>query len=602
MIEQDLDKIAFMRQLNLVPVVPLVHENKSPKVLENHMLISSNSCTDLSVKNNSIVTGYENFCLEKDNVKLYPTKDFDFIDKNVVCQNCYQQFDSRLSYIAHVGTDICVKPCKEQNLMYLKTKKQRKCRQVRKKNKKKSMEDIHSYDLKKNLLNHEMLNTLQTRNKCYSDYVLSPPKIVRAKRGNSSKDNDEPLVKKPRGRPKKNIAAEPKKRGRPKKIKAQIANDETLFKTPLLVSNIDEPSNSNVKVGRKETLSVSMKNVTEKFWKIFNTDWKHDIEGNEKSFGHHNPMELPKEKNDSSIVKDIYLNLEGLKNDLKLLREQLLQGKNKRYKSQLESMLSKLEEKYSEFNYNELKKNDMENNLMTNKGKENIDHCLIENINDETLVDVNEIIDDDEKCIGKWLNNDMRDQVAPTISIIMNDGCETIKTNEYIEEEHFNDNLTIEYVNDEHFEEDMTIEYLNVDDLISKDSFEENLETLTNDINQNSSSLDHSDLNNDDLNYMYNPILGCKICGSCFVSIAEWKMHRSEHLALLENKNCLCKICGLKFKIFKNYLNHINTHSKIKQESPNIKDVNNIDTQHKSKKESEDTDKFLKKYTIKVCS
>jgi hypothetical protein len=33
MIEQDLDKIAFMRQLNLVPVVPLVHENKSPKVI-----------------------------------------------------------------------------------------------------------------------------------------------------------------------------------------------------------------------------------------------------------------------------------------------------------------------------------------------------------------------------------------------------------------------------------------------------------------------------------------------------------------------------------------------------------------------------------------
>ena len=100
------------------------------------MLISLNSCPDLTVKNNSIVTGYENFYLEKDNVKLYPTKDFDFIDKNVVCQKCFQQFASRLSYIDHVGTDICVKTCDGPNPVYLKSKKRRTCRQVRKKNKK----------------------------------------------------------------------------------------------------------------------------------------------------------------------------------------------------------------------------------------------------------------------------------------------------------------------------------------------------------------------------------------------------------------------------------------------------------------------------------
>lgn len=582
--------------------------------MENHAPISSSSCTDLLAKNSSIITGYENFHLEKDNVKLYPSKDFDFVDKHVVCLKCYQDFDSRLSYIDHVGTDICVQTYDERNSVYLKFKKRRKCRQVRKKNKNKSMEDIHSHDLKKNLLNHEILNTLQTRNKCYSDYVLSSPKKVRAKRGNDS--NDEPLVKKPRGRPKKNVDAEPKKRGRPKKVNAKTAdipnnislnnslqNDETAFNNSLPVSCVAGSSNNKIEELKKETLSVGMKNVTEKFWKVFNTDWKHDnIEGNKKSFEQLDQIKLDLEvrKIDSSVIKDVYFNLEGLKNDLKLLQEQLLkQGKNKCYKNELESMLSKLEEKHNDFKHNELKKIDTHIDSTTDKGKENIVHCLIKHINDETQINLSEMNDNEEKCIGKWLNGDIRGNISPTISIMMNDCCEPMETIEYVDNEHFKDNLTIEYVNEEDFEEDMSIEYLNVDDLTSKDMFEDNLETLTEDMNQNDSSSVHSHLNHEDLSYIYNPILGCKICGSCFVSIAEWKMHRSEHLAL---ENNMCKICGLKFKMYKNYIKHIKTHSKIKLESPRKKDVIHFDTHSKIKLENQNNNKPLKKYKCKVCS
>lgn len=521
----------------------------------------SNQNIDLLEKNNSIKTGYENFCIKKGTVKLLPFKDFDFIGKHVVCQKCCQKFASKMSYRAHVSTNICVRTYNGPNLVYLKYKN-RNIKQKWKKNKTKSVEDIHAHDIKKNLLNPEMLNTLQTRNNCYSDIVYQRNK-VKEKPINSSNKNDEPFVKKPRGRPRKNVDIEPKRRGRPKKPNSVIVDvdsssqddnnlnntesDEAKLKGPRIVSvcSVDDEFNNNVNETQKlEFFSSKMKILTDRFWKLVNTVWTQvkDTDGLQNSSKNHEQILYNKEEEkDKLAVKEseIFQNIEILENDLKFLFKQCKDKNEYSYTEELQLMLSKLNEKRNEYNQSKLKKTEMNNGTTTDKGKENI-QCALRKNEDEIEKNTNK---KETRVVETWLNNDKMDTVSPSMSVISNDNCES--------------NNCIDVIN------------LN-DDSTSLDSFEKNTKTYTEEVTMNCMSSIKNHLNKLDVNYLYGSTLVCKMCNKHFESVVEMKMHRFEHLNMA-NKKLLCKICGLKFKEFKNFVKHVNQHGKSERNSTHFK-------------------------------
>lgn len=570
------------------------------QVFGNPISILSNQYKDLLNKNRSIKTGYEHFCLKKGTVKLFPFKDFDFIGKHVVCQKCCQKFASRLSYRAHVGTDVCVRTYNGPNLVYLQYKN-RNCRQTRKKNKNKPVKDSLSHDIKKNLLNPEMLNTLQTRNNCYSDIVHQRNK-VKQKIVNSSIKNEEPSVKKRRGRPRKIIEVEPKKRGRPKKL--NVVTDDSSNNNSNSLDNSLESNDTSYKIGR----IVSVHSVTDKSSQINNSldnNLKLDTHQNndtEKQIGkivsvrsvadnmssqnlnqydskfqrfrnfksnssekklttiinvhsvadtyNNNVDEIWKqnalfskykiltdrycklviadheeeEKSDGS-GKELFYKLDVLENDLKLNCEQFEEINVYMYSREIDSMLLKIDEKRNELK-NTLKKTDMNSGSTTNKGKENI-QCTIKKNEDE--IEINKIdFDQNDQCIGVWINDG-----NGTPTMVLEDNCDSI-------------------------------ECLDSEDIKKKSASDDDFEETSTD---NSTQLcPHSAhrLNNVNLNYFCSPPLKCKICGRNFASIAEWKMHHSEHLTMVNDK-FLCKICGLKFKMYKNFVKHINDHRKNEQ-------------------------------------
>ncbi|XP_025194386.1 uncharacterized protein LOC112594012 [Melanaphis sacchari] len=552
MTETDLKKIPFFKLLNLEAVTPV---NDSSKIYKNHLLVLPGHKTDLMYKNNSIKTGYENFCIKKGTLKLFPFKDFDFIGKHVVCQKCCQKFASKLSYKAHVGTGICVRTYNGPNLIYLKYKN-RNYRQVRKKNKRKFEEDFHGHDIKKNLLNPEMLNTLQTRNKCYSDITHQRNKVKEKSINDSDKNNDEPSVKKPRGRPRKNIVNddnELKKRGRPKKFDAAAVDsssqndnssssnmemDESEEPKKYSYCRADDAFNNNINDhGKLKSLSLKMKILSKKFWKIFKNECKpKDVDINEYQYPTKHKTQCNEEKKGDlqAEEKEIFLKIEELENDIKLLSKQF-QGKNE-YSSndELKLMLTKISDMRNEIKQCKLKKTDVKESI-PDEGKENIQHTLKKKENEETDIEMDSIdFDKNEKCVGLWLTNS--NTVSSTKTIKMNDGCKSINCTNV-------DNLKKEST--------------------SQDSFGDNLKTLNVDKTPNiTSSVNH--LNDLGINYIYNPILNCRNCSKNFTSIAEWKLHRSEHLVKL-NKSFLCKICGLKFKMYKNFTKHVNIHKKTEQ-------------------------------------
>jgi len=106
------------------------------QISRNPLLVPPRYNADLAFKNNGIKTGYENFYIKKGNLNLFPFKDFDYINKKVVCLKCFQKFASKFSYKAHVGTVICVRTYNGPHPIYLKYKN-RNIRQFRKKKKKK---------------------------------------------------------------------------------------------------------------------------------------------------------------------------------------------------------------------------------------------------------------------------------------------------------------------------------------------------------------------------------------------------------------------------------------------------------------------------------
>lgn len=502
-------------------------------------------------KNNNIKTGYENFCIKKGTIKLYPFKDFDFIGKQVVCQKCCQRFVSKMSYKAHVGTSICIRTYNGPNLVYLKYKN-KNCRRITKKNKNKPVEKQNAHDIKKNLLNPEMLNTLQTRNNCYSDAVLQR-NTVKEKQKNGSNKNDDPSVKKPRGRPRKNIEEKdtehiPKKRGRPKKsititIDSSSQNDNSSDYNPenneselkeLKIDRINNVNNTynNAELGKLQYFSSKMKVLTDRFWKIIDTVWTPDTNVYQNHIEHHDKMQFikdEKKKVELSVrEKDIILNVEVLENDLKFLSKQCKDKSDYSYTEELELMLTKLGEKRNEYNQSKVKKTDMNNGSTASKGKENI-QCILGENEDESEKNENKIDFSKSETNGIWVTNDNSTVINPTISIKLNNDCIDV------------DNLNEESTNE--------------------DNLEDNLGTsLTEDVTLNCMNSVKNHLNNFDFNHRYGSKLACTICTRHFGSIFEWKMHHYEHLDLMKKK-FLCKVCGLKFKMYKNFIKHVDTHS-----------------------------------------
>lgn len=153
----------------------------------------------LSDKNNSTVTGYEDLCITNGSLARYPSKDFDFVDGKVVCYECYQKFDSRSSYRVHIGTKTCAKPARLlRNLVYTKYKKTGSKKGTRGPA---ILSDIHVF---------------QTRNRNYTNAMKS------ATAGGPKKQRNAPYkVPEKKPQPHNNTNGEPRKRGRPRKIKVE---------------------------------------------------------------------------------------------------------------------------------------------------------------------------------------------------------------------------------------------------------------------------------------------------------------------------------------------------------------------------------------------
>jgi len=447
---------------------------------------------------------------------LFPFKDFEFTGKQVVCQKCYQKFASLFSYKAHAGTDICVRTYNGPNLIYLKYKN-RNARQVRKKNKIKPKEDFDIHEIKRNVSNPEILNTLQTRKKVYSDNIIQKKNKVKEKATNYSYEyNDEPSVKKPRGRPKKritsnNVEVNVKKRGRPKKLNTMIFDSS---------NQNDNSSSSKIEI----TESFNMKYLLEKFWKLFTKKFKPklvDINKHQYTTKHKNQYNKEKKGDLSAEENEIFLKIEELEYDFKFLFKKFKGKEEYPFHDEIQLILTKISEKRDEIKQSLLKKTDMKVSI-PDEGKENIKHTLKKNKNETEIEISNKDFDKNEKCVGIWMNNSMK----------MNDGCKSIN-----------------HINEDNFKKEPT----------SQDSFEDNLKTFRVDKTPNVTNSVKNHLNDLALNYILNPTLTCNKCRKKFTSIAEWKLHRSEHLVKI-SASFLCSVCGLRFKMYKNFTKHFNIH------------------------------------------
>lgn len=167
----------------------------SETVIGDQKCYSLSQSISLFEKNNRIFTDYENFSIKNGSLTCYPFKDFDFIGKNVVCYKCYQKFASRSSYKVHIGTNICVKPVIIRNPVYMKFK--------RKYHRNKTSELLSD------------LRVFQTRQKSYTKIMQFTVGDKKKQRNYyySYKDPKKKLKQK------KNNGDEPRKRGRPRKIK-----------------------------------------------------------------------------------------------------------------------------------------------------------------------------------------------------------------------------------------------------------------------------------------------------------------------------------------------------------------------------------------------
>jgi len=484
---------------------------------------------------------------------LFPFKDFDFIGKQVVCQKCCKKFASRFSYKAHVDTNICVRTYNGPNPIYLKYKNRKK-RRFWKKKKIKSQKDFDDYEIKKNVLNAESLNTLQTRNKVYPDNIIQEQKkIKRNAMNNSNTNNYESSVKKPRERPKKciisnNVEVNLKKQGRPKKLNA-VTVDSSNQNSNSSSSNleIDEPEepkklnncslhyafNKNTNEnGNLQSFSSKIEHLSAKFWKLFTKEFNPNVVDIHK-YQYPTKCQYNAEKNGDLLTEgnEIFLKIEELENDFKFLFKQFKGKREYLLNNEIELILTKIIEKCDETKQSLLKKTEIKGSI-PNKSKENNKRTLRENKN-ETEIEMNNIdFDKNEKCKRIWIDNS--NTVSSITTIKMNDGCKSIN-----------------HVDKDNSKKGPT----------SQDSLKD-FKTLTvigfpNIFNSVRNRLD--DLGS---NYILNPTLNCKKCKKKFTSTAEQKLHFFKHQAKI-NKSFLCTFCGHKFKIYKNFRKHVNIHKKL---------------------------------------
>lgn len=363
-----------------------------------------------------------------------------------------------MSYCAHVGTDICIRTYNGPNLVYLKYKKKsRMLNQL--KNNFNSSKYLHSQDINKFISNPELLCTLQTRNNCYPDSILEYRKIKKEKI-DSNKKYEFP-VKKCRGRPRKTIEVEPKKRGRPKKSNTITGslnpsqNDKSLNYNPKTNKIKIEPSFEtkpklvhiipldayNCKVDSSEklkSLSSKMKFLIECAWKIINCDKEIYLDTSSyqvyfENFNHQTSNCKEKGK------KDLYIDTELLESNFKSLIKEY-QGWNSYYdKEKLDFILTKLAEKRVEYEINKQKMTDYSNGSATGNVKENILY-VIPKIRDETELN---IIKNDfgkkEKCEKLWLNDDHRYCVSSTLPLMINNNSKLSDKNDKCEALSIND-------------------------------------------------------------------------------------------------------------------------------------------------------------------
>lgn len=420
-------------------------------------------------------------------MKLYPFKDFDFVGKDVVCLKCYQIYISKCSYKAHIGTDTCVISPNPPNDVYLLFKN----RPGRKKYTNKPVIDFFG-DVSKIISVSEATNGRRTRNGCYLDDFHQRIK-VKEKRVK----NVEPHVKKPRGRPRKNVVAEQKKQDQPKQLNSEIANtpnkssfiryrtkDETVFKNslPFLSDIVFDAYYSNIGDKTLRIMCSKLKMLARKFWYAFNPHWAKKVIASNLENGEQT-LEKKEENNYAIYINNIHFDLGRFINNVKALIEMLHGPYTQPIKIHFELMLCKINEKHCELKLIEPKNTHMNSDLTTVKGKE---YILYNNINE---------------------NMSMMDEENST----------------------------------------------------SNDILEIKLETLTEDTTQICTNSVQSHLINLDLNHIHSSIFECKTCEKYFDSVAEWKMHHAGH-AGVTSQTCLCKICDLEFKEYKNYENHISTH------------------------------------------
>ncbi|XP_050522474.1 uncharacterized protein LOC126895055 [Daktulosphaira vitifoliae] len=499
MSEKELTKYQFLSLLGLHAISP-GPTCDLPKIY----FVSTTPIIDLSDKNNSIKTGYENFLIKKGSLKLLPFKDFDFVGKNVVCQKCCQKFASKMSYRAHIGTDICTRTYNGPNLIYLNYKYKHGRQRRKQKSKSKFIEELSGHQNKKNLLNPELLNTLQTRNNCYSDIVHQ--RVKNKNKNNSS--TDDPTLKKPRGRPRKVIVEKSvKKRGRPRKVIPIENSKNVLFKENS--PNTDDAVNNNLTAFKKQ-LSLKVKTLTDKFWSVAGKELRFDKDIKEYNWlieYYQNNTSHKEEVKNSLLEKYLITSIENLEKEVRGLSNELESIDESEHKEKLALMLTKLIERRKELTSNSKEKIEPSNELFVIKNKENFHHK-------DMLTDKLTVVN---KNIGVWLT----ENISEVETITLSDESDSIEISNHKNESCLS----------------------NMHDDKNVKSPNKCINFITN----------HR--KNVEINYLKNSTLECKECNKVFASIAEWKMHQTEHSGL-NNKQFLCKICGLKFKMYKNFKKH----------------------------------------------
>jgi len=312
-----------------------------------------------------------------------------------------------------------------------------------------------------------------------------------------------------------------------------VESDETQSKESSSVSvcSTDDAYNNNINETPhiKELLS-HLKLIVEQSWKLLSTEWNQtkDTNGHQCPDKHNDQLLCNTEdkqaiisKREKNKLRLIELVKIDLRSTIKRIQEMNEISFKKDFKEDLELLLSKLNKKQVEYRQSKSKNTNVNNELTADKGKENM-HCINETDNETDSTD-----GDTETYSDYELQN-----VEDSIERYLKHKENILSRLEHIVRKKSEDELRVN------------------NSFILKDNSEK-----------------PDDITNSSDNHLNDVerLLTCRICNSNFTSIAEWKMHNSEHIAKKSN-NFLCKICGHRFKMYKNYIKHISGHGVVDQE------------------------------------